>query len=206
LSNSRTFEFLDQLVENLAVLLGEVEEQALHPGFWLWCTRSHLDSASAGLLESTVAADHEQSLDQWKQNGSDVDHVTSLANSAKAEAQVLPKLFKGGTLGKCGQDVFLKLRINRASGVLLAHLTLGIKQVVQSNKHLEKSALLRARRRELGKSHALKVDASLSSTNLTSKVLKVSDDALTELLGLTDELLAKDLLGTRNSTEMLDDV
>ena len=98
------------------------------------------------------------------------------------------------------------MRVDRVGGCALAHSALRVEQVIKRDHHLQQSTLLRSRRRELGKSHSLKVNASLGRVNLSSKVLKVGNNALAELLGLTDELLAKDLLSAGDGAKMLDDV
>ena len=102
----------DQLVEDLAVLFCKVEEQALHPGLWLRRPDSHFNTVRGRVLESTVAAHHEQGLNEWQENSSNVDHVASLADSCEAKAQVLPKFLESGALGEGSQDVLLELRID----------------------------------------------------------------------------------------------
>ncbi|KAI6853418.1 hypothetical protein KC350_g77 [Hortaea werneckii] len=134
----------DKLIQNLAVILGELEKQTLHTSIGRGRGPAGVDRRSDGcrcwcLLQRAVAANHHERLNERQQNRCNVDHVAAATDGSQAACEIVPELFK------------------RAALVQTLRHTLRIKEMVEREYDTEQLALLGASRGKVSKCQALKL-------------------------------------------------
>lgn len=73
----------NEIVQNLAVIFREAEEEVLHTRLWWWASKREVlhGLGERSVLEGGVLANDHERFDEWQQNSRNIKHAVGQADS-----------------------------------------------------------------------------------------------------------------------------